>query len=488
MRGSRHATVLIAALLGLVLAREARADPTLPAVFGDHCVLQREQRIAVWGRAEPGERITVRLAARSASTSTGDDGRWRVDLPALKAGGPHVLSVAGRKTLRVRDVLVGEVWICSGQSNMQWPVSASNDAQAETAAADHPEIRLFTVPHRAALEPREDVNARWAVCGPATVGRFSAVAYFFGREIQDALKVPVGLVHTSWGGTPAEAWTPVAALQEEASLAPLLDQWERRIIDSHAKGAKGLDLHAHRPGNLYRGMIAPLVPLTIRGAIWYQGESNAGRAWQYRTLFPVMIRAWRAAWGREDLPFHFVQLANFRKVRDVPGDSAWAELRDAQLHTLRTVEHTGMAVTIDIGEAANIHPKNKQDVGRRLARWALHADYGRKPLPSGPLYREHEIAGPKVILRFDHAGAGLEARGGDPLRGFTIAGEDHVFVPAMARVEGDTVVVFSPRVPTPLAARYAWADNPVCNLVNADGLPASPLRTDDWRLTTNATR
>lgn len=484
MLRSRFATTWLAILLGLFACRVARADPTLPAVFTDHCVLQQGQPVAVWGRAEAGEPIKVVVAGRSASTITGDDGRWQVELPALKAGGPHVLTVRGHATLKLRDVLVGEVWVCSGQSNMAWPLRAAKDAKAEIAAADHPRIRLFSVPRRPALEARDDVEARWAPCSPGSVPTFSAVAYYFGRELHDVLKVPIGLVHTSWGGTPAEAWTPNAALLADETLAPLLDQWEQRIADAKAKGTKDLTLHHNRPGNLYRGMIAPLVPLTVRGAIWYQGESNASRAWQYRTLFPVMIHAWRAAWKRPDLPFHFVQLANFRKVREAPGDSAWAELRDAQLHTLRTVPHTGMAVIIDIGEAGDIHPKNKQDVGTRLARWALHADYGKKIVPSGPLYREHEVVGAKVTLRFDHVGGGLSAREGEALTGFTVAGKDQVFVRATARVEGDHLVVFSPAVPAPVAVRYAWDDNPVCNLVNAEGLPASPFRTDDWRLTT----
>ena len=366
-------TACLAVLLGLLAPREAHADPTLPAVFSDHCVLQQGQPVAVWGRAEPGERIKVVVAGHSASAVTDGDGRWRVELPALEAGGPYALTVQGKTTLKLRDVLVGEVWVCSGQSNMAWPVKAARDAQAEIASARYPEIRLFSVPRRPALAAQDDVEAQWVACSPATVPGFSAVAYYFGRELHQALKVPIGLVHTSWGGTPAEAWTPDAALREKETLAPLLDQWEQRIADAKAKGAKDLTLHHNRPGNLYRGMIAPLVPLTMRGAIWYQGESNANRAWEYRTLFPVMIRAWRAAWQRPDLPFHFVQLANFHPRKPHPGDSAWAELRDAQLHTLRTVPHTGMAVTIDVGEAGDIHPKNKQDVGKRLARWALSA-------------------------------------------------------------------------------------------------------------------
>ena len=482
--GLRSWTTWAVLWLGLLLAREARADPALPAVFGDHCVLQQGQPITVWGRADPAERITVRVAGRSATAVTGDDGRWQVELPAVEAGGPHELSVQGHATVRLRDVLVGEVWVCSGQSNMAWPVQAARDAPAEIAAAAHPRIRLFSVPRRAALEAPDDVEANWVACSPATVPGFSAVAYFFGRELHQALEVPVGLVHSSWGGTPAEAWTPDAALRREETLAPLLDQWAQRVADARAKGAKDLTLHPNRPGNLYRGMIAPLVPLTIRGAIWYQGESNAGRAWEYRTLFPVMIRAWRAAWERPDLPFQFVQLANFHPRKPDPGDSAWAELRDAQLYTLRTVDHTGMAVAIDVGEAGDIHPKDKQAVGRRLALWALRAQYGKTVVPSGPLYRDHAIDGAEVTLRFDHVGSGLASRGDVPLEGFTIAGEDRVFHQATARIEGDTVVVSSPEVPSPRAVRYAWADNPACSLVNAEDLPASPFRTDDWRLTT----
>lgn len=484
MRFCQLPATLLGALCLILFAQSASADPTLPAVFGRHGVLQQGMPIAVWGSADPGERITVRLAARSASTVTDEEGRWSVELPALKAGGPHVLSVKGRSTIRIKDVLIGEVWVCSGQSNMAWPVRRSRDAKSEIEATDYPRIRLFSVPRRSSLDLQDDVKARWVTCDSTSVAGFSAVAYYFGRELHETLKVPIGLVHTSWGGTPAESWTPTAAIQREPSLLPLLDQWKQRIADALAKGAKDPSLHHHHPGNLYRGMIAPLAGLSVRGVIWYQGESNAGRAWQYRTLFPVMIRAWRTVWSLPDLPFHFVQLANFKAVKEEPGDSAWAELRDAQLHTLRTVPDTGMAVTIDIGEAKDIHPKNKQDVGKRLARWALHDQYGKQVVPSGPLYREHEIVGAKVVLRFDHLGGGLEAREGTTLKGFTVAGEDQVFVPAMARVEDETVVVFAPEVLHPKAVRYAWADNPICNLENAEGLPASPFRTDDWMLTT----
>jgi len=480
----RLALAALALACALAAAGPAHADPRPAAVFGDHGVLQRDRPVTVWGTADPGERITVRVAGHGASTTTSADGRWSVELPPLKAGGPHVLQVIGKRTVRIEDVLVGEVWVCSGQSNMQWPVGQSRDAKEEIAAADHPRIRLLTVPRRAAVEPQEDVEARWTACAPDTVGPFSAVAYYFGREIHEALGVPVGLINTSYGGTPAEAWTPVAALRADASLAGIVDDWERRIAAEKERSGKDLSLHAHRPGNLYHAMVAPLVPLSVRGVIWYQGESNAGRAWEYRTLFPAMIRAWRDAWKREDLPFYFVQLANFRKRAEKPGDSAWAELRDAQLLTLRTVPHTGMAVTIDVGDADNIHPKNKQDVGRRLSRWALHDLHGKEVVVSGPLYRAMETKGAKVVLSFDHVGGGLRAGGGESMEGFAIAGEERVFVPALARIEGETVVVFSPEVVQPVAVRYAWADNPACDLENAEGLPASPFRTDDWPLTT----
>jgi len=455
------------ALLVLLIATAAGADVELPPLLGDGMVLQRGRPLPVWGRAAPGEKVVVRIAGRSASGVADEAGRWEVVLPALKVGGPYRLTVKGSRSTPVRreNVLVGEVWICSGQSNMAWPVSRARDAKEEIAASGDRGLRLLTVPRKAADAPVESFSAAWRECGPKTVRGFSAVAYFFGRELRRRLKVPVGLVNTSYGGTPVEAWTSREAL--EAAAPDALPGYAARKPP-------------HRASCLYHGMIAPLVPYGIRGAIWYQGESNAGRAFRYRTLFPAMIADWRARWGQGDFPFYFVQLANFRARKPEPGESAWAELREAQLLTLKSVPNTGMAVAIDVGGAKDIHPKSKQEVGRRLALWALARDYGKKVVPSGPIYRGHEVEDGRVVIGFDHVGGGFAARPEGKLLGFAIAGADRKFVWAEAEIEGDRVVVRHPDIPEPAAVRYGWADNPAANLANREGLPASPFRTDDW--------
>ena len=474
-------TILGIALL-LATATEAFADVSLPSVFGDHMVLQRDRTVPVWGRAKPNEQVTVTLAGQRKTTRAGAKGTWKVMLDPLAASGPHAMVVKGTNEVRFEDVLVGEVWVCSGQSNMAMSVSQSADAQTEIAAADHPRLRLLAVPRRPMTEPQEDFDGRWLPCSPTTVRGFSAVAYYFGRRLLRDLDVPIGLIHTSVGGTPAEAWTDLRALQKERALAPLLERWTKAL--ERGKGRKGDPaLSGHRPANLWNGMVAPLVPYAIRGTIWYQGESNASRAVQYQTLFPALIRAWRAQWDQGDFPFHFVQLANFQARKEQPGESAWAELREAQRLTLQTVPNTGMAVIIDIGEANNIHPANKQDVGARLAAWALHHDYGKDVVPSGPLLRSAEPRGKELVLTFEHA-TELEARGDGVLRGFAVAGRDKAWVWAKARLEGETVVVEHPQRKKVHYVRYGWADNPDCNLINGAGLPASPFRTDDLPLTT----
>ncbi|MHC4670466.1 MAG: sialate O-acetylesterase [Planctomycetota bacterium] len=498
MRSSALATLLAVCLL----AAAAQAEVTLAGIFGDDMVLQQDAVLAIWGRAAPGERVRVTLAGRTARTEADADGRWRVELGPFRASAGRTLTVAGRNRITLHRVCIGEVWLCSGQSNMQWPVRRSAHADREIAGARDPRLRLYTVPRHVAGEPREDVQGKWAVCGPETVASFSAVAYFFGRRLRADLKIPVGLIHASWGGTPAEAWTSRAALEAAPVLRPILERWDRTLAAWPAKRAAhearleawqqqaeaaraagtkppprprappGPD-HPHRASGLFHGMIAPLRPFAIRGVIWYQGESNAGRAEQYQTLFPTLIRDWRRAWGRGDFPFLYVQLANFRAVVTEPGESAWAELRDAQRHALAE-PNTAMAVAVDIGEARDIHPKNKQEVGRRLALAAQALAYaGARPRQekvvfSGPLYESHAVRGREVVVRFRHVGGGLAARDGDALRGFAVAGADRRFLRAQARLE------------RPVAVRYAWADNPVCNLINAEGLPASPFRTDDW--------
>lgn len=644
----------------------------LGALFTNDMVLQRDSKAPIWGSVEPGLEVTVALkgatgvprVAKKAKATAGQDGKWMVRLGPLPAGGPYTLRVSARSEIILSNVMVGEVWVCSGQSNMQWPIKNANmgvlNADQEVAAANYPNIRLFSVPMVTSFTPKDDIQADgWKVCRPETVPTFSAVGYFFGRELHNHLKMPVGLIQSAWGGTVAEAWTSrgtletlpdfqealvhmdksLSSLEEtqreyETKLAewekaleghdaghkdgvpvwadpttdtkdwssmelpqqwesagfPALDgfMWFRKEVDvpaawsgkpltlclgaindmdrawfngalvgSHevptgwtqprmypvpanvvkpgrnvvavrvydignvggfcgeAKDMRlecpgdaassplslagtwsckvGLDLrnipakpqpplvrekNPNIPTVLYNAMIAPLIPYGIRGAIWYQGESNAGRAYQYRSLFPALIQDWRKNWNRGDFPFLFVQLANWQETKPEPADDPWAELREAQLMTL-SLPTTGMAVTIDIGEAGDIHPQNKQDVGRRLALAARHVAYGEQLVYSGPIYNSMTIEGSSIRLGFDHVGGGLVAKGGE-LKGFAIAGEDRKFVWADARIDGNTVVVSSPHVPAPVAVRYAWAINPVCNLYNREGLPASPFRTDAW--------
>lgn len=627
----------------------------LPALFGDHMVLQRDRPVLVWGTAAPGGALRVELAGRERQAHADASGHWQVELPALPAGGPYQLEVHGGETLVFRDVLVGEVWLASGQSNMEMPIDGwakVTNAEAETAAADHPRLRLLRVEHAVAHAPRADLTtAGWQVCTPQSVRAFSAAAYFFGRELERRLGVPVGLVQSTWGGTPIEAWTSrgslarvddfrdrlaqlaaqeasgdpaaqretyrrdfaawIAALpqhdrggaaappwsareletREWKSMAlphawenaglPDLDGvvWFRRTVEVPAAWAGqsltlrlgpiddadvtwfdgvvvgsegkhdlprvyripvelvtpgrhtiairvldwigggglwgepaalqlaldeqhsiplagdwayriGLDVRElpprpldpddpGRPTVLFNGMIAPLVPFGFRGAIWYQGEANAARAEQYRRLFPLLIEDWRRLWGQRHFPFLFVQLANWRAVEPQPGESDWAELREAQAMAL-ALPDTAMATAIDLGEADDIHPRNKQEVGRRLALAAFRTAYRLPVVASGPTLSTTAIDGDAVRLHFTHAEGGLAARGGGELRGFALAGDDRVFHWAEARIDGASVVVRSARVPRPVAVRYAWATNPDANLGNGAGLPAPPFRTDRW--------
>ena len=659
---------LISPFFLLVVANSAHGEVRLPAIIGDNMVLQQSVKVRIWGSAKPSERVTVTLDNKSSHTTADAQGRWQLFIGPLKAGGPFEFTVKGDNVLTIKNVLVGEVWICSGQSNMEWPLVNTIGGAETVAQANNSQIRLFTVEHNTAAAPLTDVQGHWVVTTPDEAAHFSAVGYFFGRELQQRLRVPVGLFDSSWGGTPAEAWTGHESLLSSPELKPILDryesslhtlpeakeayaralaQWEEKnlYLDSGNKGEalgyadpatatgdwskmdlpkqfetagllidgavwfrKVLDLpaawsgkelvvnlppiddydvtyfngqkigatgretpnsygvprkyvvpaslvHAGRnviavrvfdsageggfsrggamsiapvgaaesevislrgvwdykvelalepkhpdwgtrpeavgvsnqnnPSVLYNAMMAPLVPYAIRGAVWYQGESNAGRAYQYRTLFPTMIRDWRKAWGSE-FPFYFVQLANWHASKAEPDESDWAELREAQLLTLREPQ-TGMAVTIDIGDENDIHPRNKLDVGRRLAAWALASTYGDEVVASGPLFERYTIEGDKVRIRFKY-GAGLKTMDGGALKGFAIAGEDRHFVWADARIDGDTVIVSSPMVAKPAAVRYGWADNPIVNLYNKAGFPASPFRTDDWPGITTARR
>lgn len=661
--------VLVFALAAALLGCEAppagpATNVALPALFGDHMVLQREVRVPVWGTADPGGELTVQLGGQAQRVIVESDGRWRTEIGPFDAGGPHELLVSGAAELRFTDVLIGEVWVGSGQSNMEMPLAGWGrvlDFEQEIAAAEHPQIRLFQVEKTIAFRPRSDVKSDgWRRCSPGTIAEFSSTAYFFGRQLHESLGVPVGLIHSSWGGTVAEAWTSAGALRElpdfaggvaaleaagssldaqlfahEAAMlaweaeieardagdqaSPAWSQpdvddagwdlmqipttwetgglpgfngivWFRKTIDVPAawagrdatlhlgpiddeditwfNGAQvgaeslwtaprhypipGAQLRAGRnvivvravdrvgaggiwgepdalslelreptssspvgepvlaetlplagpwryrvgaelstlpsppssPSNpnlptvLHNAMLAPLMPYAIRGVIWYQGESNASRAHQYRELFPAMIRDWRARWELGDFPFLFVQLANFMPRRDEPADDAWAELREAQSLAL-ALPNTGMAVAIDIGDAEDIHPKNKQEVGRRLALLARRHVYGEDVHASGPRFGSLEVAGARARLHFD-AAEKLRTLDGAAPTGFAVAGVDRVFHWGQADVDGASVVVSSPAVPSPVAVRYAWAANPAGNLTDASGLPASPFRTDAW--------
>jgi sialate O-acetylesterase len=438
-------------------------------------VLQRGMSVPVWGWADPGEEVTLEFAGQRHTATANSLGHWHVRLKPLRADSEgRELQVGGKNSLTIGDVLVGEVWVCSGQSNMWWPVRAAADAEKEIAAADHSLLRMFTARQATADAPQTDCEGAWQVCSPATVPDFSAVGYYFARELLEELHVPIGMIHTSWGGTPAEAWTKLDALQGDALYQAIL----QRRDDAGTPPQ-------HRAASLYNAMIAPLIPYGIKGAIWYQGESNVGRAWQYRKLFPTMIRCWRSEWKEGDFPFYFVQLAPYFYGGD--RREPCAELWEAQSMALK-LPKTGMAVTMDIGDVKDIHPKNKQEVGWRLALWALAKDYGKKLAYSGPLYKSMKVEGSAVRIRFDYPGSGLMTLDGKEPSYFQIAGSDREFVPARARIEKDTVVVWADGVKDPVAVRYAWRDDATPNLVNKEKLPASPFRTDDWPAVTRDNR
>jgi sialate O-acetylesterase len=496
-------TVALGAGLLLVLGGGGmvHADVKLPGLFSDNMVLQQGAPVPIWGWADDGERVNVEFRGQN-MTATAQGGKWTVILPQLKAGGPNVLTVSGKNKIELKNVLVGEVWICSGQSNMEWPLSRSFEPQTDIGASANSMIRLLTVPKLKADQPVNDIKARWLECNPQTSPNFSAVAYYFGRDLQKALGVPVGLIHTSWGGSPAEVWMSQDVLEANpeykssilGGYAVSLKKYQDALAQFEAEQAelkkqgKTSDKKppvkpSWKPAELYNGMIAPLLPGAFKGAIWYQGESNAGRAYQYRTLFADMIRNWRRDWKAGDFTFLAVQLAPFQKIKEQPGDSDWAELREAQGLATQVLPKVGVAVITDVGEENDIHPKKKEPVGARLALAARGIAYGEKIVWSGPLYRSKEINGDKIVLHFDHVGKGLEARGGE-LKGFSIAGADQKFVWAKAEIQGDKIVVSSPDVSQPVAVRFGWANYPVVNLWNKDGLPASPFRTDQFPMIT----
>ncbi len=450
-------------MTALILIAAAQASSvTLPPLFSDHMVLQRDRPVRVWGWGTPGDQVDVSIDNWAGKAEVGSEGNWVVWVPAHKAGGPFVLNVEGRE---FKDVLFGDVWVCSGQSNMQWSVAQSANPDQEIAAANHPQVRLYTVPMTSTESPLATNGGPWSVCSPQTVRNFSAVGYYFGRELVSKTGVPVGLINTSWGGTPVESWTSRGALRRIPESKAWLDDHLAKVKAGTAGNNRGWF-----PGALYNAMVAPLTPFSIRGAIWYQGESNADKPELYSRTFPNMIRDWRSAWKQGDFPFYFVQLASFGTNAD------WPRLREAQTKTL-SLPNTGMALAIDIGTSNDIHPKNKQDVGRRLALWALRDVHGQKVEVSGPQYNVTMIRRSLISVQFSNA-TGMRSRDGGPIIGFQIAGADKKFVDATATVNGTMIALTAPGIDEPRFVRYAWASDPKNNLVNAAGLPAVPFRTD----------
>lgn len=474
----------------------------LARLFSDHAVLQRETPVPVWGWTVPGLRVRVALGAVTAETRADGKGKFLIRLPPMPAGGPYELSVITPDpdaSQKIKDVMVGEVWLCSGQSNMEMSVAEVALSLHDTEAADT-HVRSFTVPQAAVLGRQSDVDATWQVASPSTTGAFSAVAFFFGRRLAQDLGITVGVINTSWGGTRIETWISreelvrhpwtrhEVARYEASTAAPAywnrFDPFEPDDPNAIANSVTPLDVpfgpsNPQSPYMLNDSMIQPLIPYAIRGATWYQGESNAEIAREYGWMLRAMIRDWRRAWGQGDFPFLTVQLANYSQPMDYQPASTWAVVREGQLQSLQEA-NTGLAVAIDIGDAVDIHPRNKHDVGDRLAQWALVRTYGKQGSASGPLYRDCVIEDNQIRIRFDYVGSGLTTKNGE-LKTFMIASVDKRFVPAIARIEGDTVVVEAKAVPQPIAVRYGWADNPDgCNLTNHEGMPASPFRTDAW--------
>ncbi|GHT54160.1 9-O-acetylesterase [Bacteroidia bacterium] len=447
-------------------------------IFTDNMVLQQKTEAPVWGKATPEKEVKITTSWDNQTYKVKADkaGKWLVKVNTPRAGGPYSITISDGKSLTLNNILIGEVWICSGQSNMEMPLAGwgkIKEYEKEIAEANYPRIRLLHVDKTASTKPLDDLAGTrngWQECSPASIAEFSATAYFFGRNLYQNLNIPIGLINTSWGGTIAEAWTSSESLEYMPDFKQALDEMKNQPAEVKTE-------NPNRVTVLYNGMIHPLLPFAFQGAIWYQGESNASRAAQYKELFPLMIRDWRKAWGR-DFPFYFVQLANFKEQKPEPVYSDWAELREAQLQTLH-LDNTGMAVTIDIGEAKDIHPKNKQDVGLRLALNARAKTYNEKIPYSGPVYQSYKIQGDEIHIRF--SADKLKTSDCSEIKGFAIAGSDHVFHWANAVIKGNEVTVSSPEVKFPVAVRYAWADNPVCNLYDGAGLPASPFRTDNWK-------
>jgi len=509
--------VSLAVVFVLAAAATSRAELRLPAIIGDHMVLQQKLANPIWGWDTPGTKVTVTFGGQVKTGEAGPDGKWTVKLDPLPANEqPQTLTVTGTSKREVQDVLVGEVWMCSGQSNMGFTLAGDWNGDLEAAASRLPNLRLIKVPQVGTQELQDDFKGEWRPSTPESARNFSAVGFFYGRYLHQILGVPVGLIDNAWGGSAAEAWVRRESLEKDPRFARLMEstakreaylesdaartnyeaqlvRWRRAVERARAaqkatprrpaSPQQWLKGNA-RPGNIFAGVLYPTLGYGIKGVIWYQGESNAGRAYEYADLFPFLIQQWRKEWHQGDFPFYWVQLADFRAEKPEPGESDWAELREAQTKTLK-LPNTGQAVIIDLGEGKDIHPKNKRDVAARLVRWALVKDYGMDFPYRSPEFKSMEIEGNKITLRFDCFGSGLRTFDVNEAIGFAVCGENKVWHWAKGTVKGaDEVEITCDAVEKPIAVRYAWADNPVCNLFSKEGLPVTPFRTDDFELTT----
>lgn len=508
----------------LTLSAAIHAELKLPAIIGNHMVLQQNQADPIWGWDTPGTQITVKFAGQSHSATAGGDGRWTVKLTPLPANStPQTLTITGSSTLELKDILIGEVWMCSGQSNMEFPMLPANvrfggdwNGDLEVASADLPNLRLIRAPRVGTQELKNDFKGNWQASTPKTAGAFSAVGFLYGRYLHQILKVPVGLIDNSWGGSSAEAWIrrttldadprfktlsettakkeaeamsdqampnhelAMAAWKQASQLATAENKPQPREPESPRKWLGG----QNRAGNIFAGVVHPTIGYGIKGVIWYQGESNSGRAWEYRELFPFLIEQWRKEWGQGDFPFYWVQLADYTPEGATPAESSWAELREAQTMTMR-LPNTGQAVIIDLGEGKDIHPKNKHDAAARLVRWPLVKDYGMQLPYRSPEFKKLTIAGDKALVTIDCFGGKLRTFDVNEARGFAICGADKIWHPAKGTITAnDQLEVSNPVVNAPIAVRYAWAHNPVCNLFSDQGLPVTPFRTDDFEMVT----
>ena len=505
----------------LVLAGNASAELKLSAIIGDNMVLQQKQSDPIWGWDTPGTKVTVSFAGQTKTGTADAKGKWTVKLDPMPANAkPATMTIKGSSSRELKNILVGEVWVCSGQSNMGFSVSSMWDADLEIATAKYPNIRLISVPQVGTQEIQDDFKGQWEPCSPDNVGQFTAVGFCYGRLLHEMLNVPVGLIDNAWGGSSAEAWVRRDLLEKDARYKDLMATWKKteaeftpqayekqvaahkeklaawakqrqelikagKPVPAAPRGPQNPMTGQHRPGNLYAGVLHPIIGYGIKGTIWYQGESNASRAAEYAELFPMMIQHWRDEWKQGDFPFYWVQLADFKPEQPTPGDSDWAELRAAQTQTMTRLPNTGQCVITDLGEDADIHPKNKRDVAERLVRWALVKDYGMKLPYRSPEFKAAEFAGDKAIVTLDTFGSSLRTVDVTEVKGFVVCGEDKKWTWAEAKITGkDKLEVSAKGVAKPVAVRYAWSDNPVCNLFSIDGLPVTPFRSDDFEMLT----